>query len=83
MSKERIEDFLYKQLENLDNFSYKIETDENHTYTIFSEILGKYTNKELTFKVLDEVLYLHSINYGWKPVEKGVANKYFWLEILK
>jgi len=82
MSKERIEDFLYKQLENLDNFSYKIETDENHTYAIFSEILGKYTNKELTFKVLDEVLYLHSINYGWKPVEKGVANKYFWLEIL-
>ena len=44
MSKERIEDFLYKQLENLDNFSYKIETDENHTYAIFSEILGKYTN---------------------------------------
>jgi hypothetical protein len=82
MSKDRIIDFLDKQLENLDNFNYKIDEDENHVYAIFSEILGKYTNKELTFKLLDDVLYLHSITYGWKPVEKGVANKYFWLEIL-
>ncbi|CAM3486468.1 hypothetical protein [Arcobacter aquimarinus] len=82
MSKERIKDFIDKQLENLDNFSYKLEEDENHIYAIFSEILSKYTNKELTFKLLDDVLYLHSITYGWKPVEKGVANKYFWLEIL-
>ncbi|BAK71964.1 hypothetical protein [Arcobacter sp. L] len=82
MSKDRIKDFLDKQLENLDNFNYKIDEDENHVYAIFSEILGKYTNKELTFKLLDDVLYLHSITYGWKPVEKGVANKYFWLEIL-
>lgn len=82
MSKDRIIDFLDKQLENLDNFNYKVDEDENHVYAIFSEILGKYTNKELTFKLLDDVLYLHSITYGWKPVEKGVANKYFWLEIL-
>ncbi|CAM3927788.1 hypothetical protein [Arcobacter cloacae] len=82
MSKERIKDFIDKQLENLDNFSYKLEEDENHIYAIFTEILSKYTNKELTFKLLDDVLYLHSITYGWKPVEKGVANKYFWLEIL-
>ncbi|MDY3200195.1 MAG: hypothetical protein RBQ84_04505 [Arcobacter sp.] len=82
MSKDRIKDFLDKQLENLDNFNYKIDEDENHVYAIFSEILGKYTNKELTFKLLDDVLYLHSITYGWKPVEKGIANKYFWLEIL-
>ena len=39
--------------------------------------------KEITFKILDKVLYMHSITYGWKPVEKGVANKYFWLEILE
>lgn len=82
MSKDRIKDFLDKQLENLDNFNYKIDEDENHVYAIFSEILGKYTNKELTFKLLDDVLYLHSTIYGWKPVEKGAANKYFWLEIL-
>ena len=30
MSTERIKDFIDKQLENLDDFSYKIEIDENH-----------------------------------------------------
>lgn len=83
MSKERIKDFIDKQLENLDDFSYKIEIDENHMYAIFSEILSENTNKEITFKLLDEVLYMHSVTYGWKPVEKGVANKYFWIELLK
>ena len=67
----------------MDNINYKVDEDENHVYAIFSEILGKYTNKELTFKLLDDVLYLHSTTYGWKPVEKGVGNKYFWLELLQ
>ena len=83
MSKERIKDFIDKQFGNLDDFSYKIEIDENHIYAIFSEILSENTNKEITFKLLDEVLYMHSVTYGWKPVEKGVANKYFWIELLK
>ena len=82
MSKNRVIDFIDKQLENLDNFSYKIDSDENHVYAIFNEILSKHSNKEMTFKLLADVLYLHSVTYGWKPVEKGVANKYFWLEIL-
>ena len=83
MSKERIKDFIDKQLENLEDSIYKIEEDKNHIYAIFSEILIVNTNKEITFKILDEVLYMHSISYGWKPVEKGVANKYFWIELLK
>ncbi len=83
MSKERIKNFIDNQLENLDNFTYKIESDDNHIYTIFSEILSEISNKEITFKLLDEVLYMHSITYGWKPVEKGSANKYFWLELLQ
>ncbi|MDD4329044.1 MAG: hypothetical protein PHD79_03755 [Aliarcobacter sp.] len=83
MSKERIKDFIDKQLENLEDSIYKIEEDKNHIYVIFSEILNENTNKEITFKILDEVLYMHSISYGWKPVEKGVANKYFWIELLK
>ena len=70
-------------LENLDDFSYKIEADENHVYAIFEEILSENRNKEITFKLLEEVLYMHSVTYGWKPVEKGVANKYFWIELLK
>ena len=83
MSKERIKDFIDKQLENLEDSIYIIEEDKNHIYVIFSEILNENTNKEITFKILDEVLYMHSISYGWKPVEKGVANKYFWIELLK
>lgn len=83
MSKDRIKDFIDKQVENLDDIIYKIESDDNHIYAIFSEILSETTNKEITFKLLDEVLYMHSVTYGWKPVEKGVANKYFWIELLK
>ena len=55
MSKERIKDFIDKQLENLDNFSYKIESDEDHVYAIFGEILSENRNKEITFKLLDDV----------------------------
>ncbi|PUE65786.1 hypothetical protein [Arcobacter caeni] len=83
MSKERIKDFIDKQLENLEDTIYKIEEDKNHIYAIFTEILSENANIEITFKLLDEVLYMHSITYGWKPVEKGVANKYFWIELLK
>ena len=83
MSKDRIKDFIDKQFENLEDVRYKIEEDTNHIYAIFEEILSKNTNKEVTFKLLDEVLYMHSVTYGWKPVEKGVANKYFWIELLK
>ena len=83
MSKERIKDFIDKQLENLEDSIYKIEEDKNHIYAIFTEILSQKANIEITFKILDEVLYMHSISYGWKPVEKGVANKYFWIELLK
>ena len=83
MSMERLKDFLDKQLENLDNFTFEVQSDCSHTYAIFSEILDEESNKELTFKLLDDVLYLHSTTYGWKPVEKGVGNKYFWLELLQ
>ncbi|MCT7909617.1 hypothetical protein N5915_08610 [Arcobacter lacus] len=79
----RVKDFLENELENLDNFSYTIDKDDNHIYVIFSIILGENSNKELTFKLLNNILYLHSITYGWKPVEKGSANKYFWIEVLK
>lgn len=79
----RVKDFLENELENLDNFSYKIDNDDNHIYVIFSIILGENSNKELTFKLLNNILYLHSITYGWKPVEKESANKYFWIEVLK
>ncbi len=43
MSKERIKDFIDKQLENLEDSIYKIEEDKNHIYAIFSEILNENT----------------------------------------
>ena len=45
--------------------------------------IGTNDHNTKLFKLLDEVLYMHSVTYGWKPVEKGVANKYFWIELLK
>lgn len=83
MSKDRIKDFVDIQFENLEDPIYKIEEDENHVYAIFTEVLGKNVSKEITFKILNDILYLHSVTYGWKPVEKGNANKYFWIELLK
>ena len=83
MSKQKVKNFIDTQIENLEEFDYEIQMDENHIYIIFSSILGKKVDKEITFKLLDEVLFLHSTTYGWKPVEKGVANKYFWIELLK
>jgi hypothetical protein len=82
MLKIRIKDFIDKQIENLEEFDYEIQIDENHIYVIFNIVLNKKVDKEITFKVLDDILYLHSTTYGWKPVEKGIANKYFWIEIL-
>lgn len=83
MSKQKVKNFIDTQIENLEEFDYEIQMDENHIYIIFSSILGEKVDKEITFKLLDEVLYMHSVTYGWKPVEKGVANKYFWIELLK
>jgi hypothetical protein len=82
MSKQKVKNFIDTQIENLEEFDYEIQIDENHVYAIFSTILEKKADKEITFKLLDEILFIHSTTYGWKPVEKGIANKYFWIEML-
>ena len=82
MLKKRVKDFIDLQIENLEEFHYEIQTDEFHIYAVFSTVLDKKVNKELTFKLVDDVLFLHSTTYGWKAVEKNVLNKYFWIEIL-
>ena len=82
MSKQKVKNFIDTQIENLEEFDYEIQIDENHVYAVFNIILGKKIDKEITFKILDGVLFIHSTTYGWKPVEKGIANKYFWIEIL-
>ncbi|AXH13655.1 hypothetical protein CRU99_04760 [Malaciobacter mytili] len=83
MLEERTLDFIKKQILDLNDFSYKLEDDGEYIYIIFSEALGKDIEKEFTFKLIDETLFMHTTSYGWKPVEKGAANKYFWIELLK
>lgn len=83
MLKERTLDFIKKQILDLNDFTYKLEEDKEYIYIIFSEVLGKNIEKEFTFKLIDETLFMHTTSYGWKPVEKGSANKYFWIELLK
>ncbi|MFV0564178.1 hypothetical protein [Malaciobacter mytili] len=83
MLEERTLDFIKKQILDLNDFSYKLEDDGEYIYIIFSEALGKDIEKEFTFKLIDEILFMHTTSYGWKPVEKGAANKYFWIELLK
>ncbi len=80
---ERLKNFVENQIDNFGNFKYKIEEEGEYFYLIFSEILGKDIKKEITFRFIDDTLYLHSISYGWKAVEKGANNKYFWIEILE
>lgn len=80
---ENVKNFVENQIESFGNFKYKIEKDSEYVYVVFSEILAVDVEKELTFKTIEDVLYLHSTTYGWKPVEKGANNKYFWIEILE
>jgi len=82
MLKEKALGFIKKQILDLNDFSYEVEEDEQFIHVIFTEALGKEIEKEFTFKLVNDTLYMHSISYGWKPVEKGVANKYFWIDLL-
>ncbi len=84
MIKERVKDFLDKQLVDFTNFRYEMEEDEEgYLYVIFNEILGEESQKETTFKIIKDNLYIHSTSFGWKAVEKGSGNKFFWIEIVR
>ena len=79
---QRVKEFIEKQIIDLEEFSYEIEKEKEFIYVLFSQILGKTKEKELTFKFFDDILFYHSINYGWKPVEKTINNRYFWIDLL-
>ena len=82
MLKEQVKKFITKQLEDLDNFVYILEEEDLYCYVIFSQILGENINKEMTFKIIDNKLYYHSINYGWKVLSIETNNKYFWIDLV-
>ena len=79
---QRVKEFIEKQIIDLEEFNYKIEEEKEFIYVLFSQILGKKKDKELTFKFFDDILFYHSVNYGWKPVEKTINNRYFWIDLL-
>jgi hypothetical protein len=79
---QRVKEFIDKQIIDLEEFNYKIEEEKDFIYVLFSQILGIKREKELTFKFFDDILFYHSVNYGWKPVEKTINNRYFWIYLL-
>ncbi len=83
MLKEITLAFIKKQILDLNDFAYKLEEDGEYIHIIFNEAFGKDIKKEFTFKLIDKMLFMHTTSYGWKPIEKGSANKYFWIELLK
>lgn len=82
MLKEKIEDFIKKQFEELEDFTYELELEDNYVYINFTEILGLESKKEMAFKIIDDKLQYHSITYGWKVLDRGTNIKYFWIDLL-
>jgi hypothetical protein len=82
MLKEEIEDFIKKQFEDLEDFVYELDVEDNYVYINFTEILGKESKKEMAFKMIDNKLQYHSISYGWKVLGRGTNIKYFWIDLL-
>lgn len=82
MLKEHVKKFLDTQLVDFTNFRYDFEEDGEFLYVNFSEVLGENIDKEATFKIITDTLYYHSVSYGWKAVERGSANKFFWIDLV-
>lgn len=82
MLEKKIEDFIKKQFEDLEEFTYDLDIEDNYVYINFTEILGENIKKEMAFKIIDEKLQYHSLSYGWKAIEKGTNIKYFWIDLL-
>ena len=83
MSKEKVQLFIDEQFEDLDEFSFTLEEEDNYIYANFTEILTESCNKEMTFKVINDKLQYHSVSYGWKVLDVKKNFKYFWIDLLE
>ena len=83
MLKVLVEEFITKQLEGIDDFVCTLEEEELFVYVNFSQVLGEDVDKEMTFKLINDKLYFHSLDYGWKTLDILVNNKYFWIDLIK
>ena len=83
MLKVKIEDFIKIQFEDLEDFTYELELEDNYGYINFTQVLGVETKKEMAFKIIDNKLQYHSLSYGWKVLDRGSNIKYFWIDLIK
>lgn len=83
MLKEQVIQFLNLQLSDFTNFRYEIEEDKEFLYVNFNEVLGEQIEKEAAFKLIGDIVYYHSISFGWKAINKGSNNKFFWIDLVK
>jgi len=79
---EKIKDFIKNQFEDLEEFTYDLDIEDNYVYINFTEIMGKDSKKEMAFKIIDNKLQYHSLSYGWKVLERRTNIKYFWIDLL-
>jgi len=82
MIKEKIEEFIKRQFEELDEFKYTYDVEDSFAYLEFTEIFSKACQKEMTFRMIDNKLQYHSLEYGWKVLDRGSNIKYFWIDLL-
>lgn len=82
MLQKRVLEFIKKEFLDLEDFIYEVEIKGEYLYLRFFEVLSKSRDCELMFKIIDENLYLHSTSYGWKNLDRGNSNRYFWIELL-
>lgn len=83
MLKEIMEEFIKTQFEELDEFIYTLDIEDNFAYLEFTEIFEETCQKEMTFRIIDDKLQYHSLLYGWKILNRGTNIKYFWIDLLK
>lgn len=82
MLKEKVQYFIKIQLEDLEDFIYELDFEENYVYINFTQIFGNEISKEMAFKIIDGKLQYHSLSYGWKDMNKASNIKYFWIDLL-
>lgn len=82
MLKEKIQEFIKIQFEELDEFKYTFDIEDDFAYLEFTEIFDQSCQKEMTFRIIDDKLQYHSLSYGWKILDRGTNIKFFWIDLL-
>ncbi|WP_121628463.1 hypothetical protein [Poseidonibacter antarcticus] len=82
MLKQKVEEFLKKQFEDIEESIYTIDIEDDFIFIEFTQILGEICKKEMMFRIIDENLQYHSLSYGWKVLNRGTNIRYFWIDLL-